>query len=393
MTRSEHDERRTRVATLLKRNPHMTNVALAAALGTTESSIRRDRKHIKHDKTESRTNTSISAERYKNAYYELKGSYEEAIKLLDMKEQALSKLIEMSTLPKTTDITAHASGNREVVPVIVASDWHIEETVSAAITNGLNEYNLKIAEDSAKQFFSNATYLINRAKLDSEVNTVVLALLGDIINGVLRSEDLENNQTTSIDALTLARSILYSGIKMLAKETGCTIKVICCVGNHGRMTEKIHFSNQVHNSLEYLIYKTLERDFRDHAKVKFLVSEAPYVIQKIFGVRVRFHHGHMAKYNGGIGGLAIPVLRKAAQMNMIEKADLDVIGHFHTMQVFNNVIINGSLVGSNGYSMALGLPHEQPQQTFFLIDSKYGRSMITPIFIDRTVRKSVVEDI
>lgn len=113
------------------------------------------------------------------------------------------------------------------------------------------------------------------------------------------------------------------------------------------------------------------------------MSEAPYIIQDIFGIKVRFHHGHIARYNGGIGGLAVPILRKTAQMNLIERADLDVIGHFHSMQIYHNVIINGSLVGSNAFSMAMGFPYEPPRQTFFLIDSKYGRSLIAPIFIER----------
>jgi hypothetical protein len=224
----------------------------------------------------------------------------------------------------------------------------------------------------------------------SDFNTLCSSTL---TAGVLRDEDLETNQVTAIDAMTLARSFLYSGITKIAADTGCAVRVICCVGNHGRMTDKIHYSNQIHNSLEYLMYKTLERDFRDHEKVRFTVAEGPYSIQEIYGIRVRFHHGHVSRYNGGIGGLSIPVLRKVAQMNMIEKADLDVIGHFHSMQVLNNVIINGSLVGSNGFSMACGFPHEPPQQTFFLIDSKYGRSMITPIFIDRKVNKAAIDKI
>jgi hypothetical protein len=83
--------------------------------------------------------------------------------------------------------------------------------------------------------------------------------------------------------------------------------------------------------------------------------------------------------------LSVPVLRKVAQLNTIEHADIEVMGHFHTMQSLGNVIINGSLVGTNGYSMSLGLPHENPSQAYFQIDSKYGKSMITPIFIDRKV--------
>lgn len=84
----------------------------------------------------------------------------------------------------------------------------------------------------------------------------MLAVLGDIINGVLRSEDWENNQTSTIDAMATARAFLYSGVKLMADKTSCNIRVICCVGNHGRLTEKIHYANQVHNNIEYLMYKT-----------------------------------------------------------------------------------------------------------------------------------------
>ena len=300
----------------------------------------------------------------------------------------LSQYAELANCAKDVDITTKHPKKREVVPVIVASDWHIEETVDSAITNGLNAYNLAIAEDSIKQFFNNSIYLVNNlAKRDSKVNTIVLALLGDIINGVLRAEDLENNAETPIDAMSRARAFIYSGIKKLAEDTKCNVKVVCCVGNHGRLTEKIHFSNQAHNSLEFLMYKTLQMDFKDNSSIEFIIAEGPYKIINIFNMRVRFQHGHTFKYHGGIGGLGVPVLRKIAQLNNIEHADLDVLGHFHSSQTFGRAIINGSLVGSNGYSMSLGLPHEPPQQTFFLIDSKYGRTVVTPIFIDRELDK------
>jgi hypothetical protein len=61
--------------------------------------------------------------------------------------------------------------------------------------------------------------------------------------------------------------------------------------------------------------------------------------------------------------------------------------------MLSNVIVNGSLVGSNGYSMALGLPHDIPKQMYFEIDSKYGRTDVAPICIDRDVKKDVVDGI
>ena len=378
--------RRLAVAEYAKKHPEESNASIGKRFGVSERSVRRY--VLEAPKAEKQSiEEEIGITRKEKEHTVLKSKYTEALKLIEEKDEVIRQLMAMDGAPEDVDINVTQRDKREVVPVIVASDWHIEETVTSAITNGLNEYNLEIAEDSIKQFFTNACYLVNRAKQDCKVNTVVLAVLGDIINGVLRAEDLESNQTTSIDALTLARTLLYNGIKQLAKSTGCAIKVVCCVGNHGRMTEKIHYSNQVHNSLEYLMYKTLERDFRDHKSVDFFVSEAPYKIMDILGRKVRFHHGHVVKFAQGSLGLSVPVLRKVAQMNTIEHADLDVMGHWHSMTMLPNVIINGSLVGVNGYSMSKGLPFESPAQAYFHIDSKYGKSMITPIFIDRKVSK------
>lgn len=391
MTAIEIDARYRAVSDLLKSNPTISGRKAAELLGISETAFRRYKGKIRDEYKDAEA--KVQESRYRRAYDALKSKVTYLEEALSDKDAELRKYAIISDMPKVKDITTKDSGKREVVPVLVASDWHIEETVSAAITNGLNEYNLQIAEDSIKQFFNKACGMIERTKQYNTVNTIVLAILGDIINGVLRAEDLESNQTTPVDAVSIARALIYTGIKKLVSSTGCKIHVICCVGNHGRVTEKIHYSNQVHNSLEYLIYKTLERDFRDHDKVTFNVSEAPYVIQPIFGVSVRFHHGHSARFNGGIGGLAVPVIRKAQQMNTIEHADLDVIGHFHSAQVFSNVIVNGSLVGSNGFSMSLGLPHDIPKQTYFEIDSKYGRTVVAPICIDRAVKKAKVQEI
>lgn len=391
MTELEVNRRKKAVEDLLKQQPDITGAEGGKLLGMGKTSFLRYKHKIQSVYYD--IDNKVQADTYKRAYKDLKAKVVDLEKIIQSKNEELSRYASIADMRPVSDIEVQTTGKREVVPVIVASDWHIEETVSAAITNGLNEYNLTIAEESIRQFFSKACNAIKCSKESHTVNTVVLAILGDIINGVLRSEDLESNQTTPVDAVAIARSLIYKGIKTLVVNTGCKLRVLCCVGNHGRLTDKIHYSNQVHNSLEYLLYKTLERDFQDSNNVTFIVSEAPYIIQPIFGVKVRFHHGHAARFNGGIGGLAVPVIRKTQQMNTIEHADLDVIGHFHSAQVFSNVIVNGSLVGSNGFSMSLGLPHDIPKQTYFEIDSKYGRTVVAPICIDRKVEKKVVDAI
>lgn len=386
------------IADLLKKEPGLTATQIAKVTGIPRSSVVRHLKRNSSTVTSTKVSVSTPAEDIKKRnsdtkYAILTQKYKDALDMIEELESNLATLIDVGTTPDYVPIKVSKKGKREVVPVIVASDWHIEEQVKSAITNGMNEYNMEIAEDSVRQFFDNACELIHQSKRDSKISTVVFAILGDIINGVLRDEDLQSNQQTSIEALTTARTLIYRGLKQLAEDTKCNVRVICCVGNHGRLTDKVYPSNQVRNSLEYLLYKTLERDFRDHPNINVVVSEAGYYIQDIFGTRVRFHHGHTFKFNGGIGGLSVPVLRKISQLNLIEKADLDVCGHFHSMQIFPNCILNGSLVGANGYSIQLGIPFEPPRQVFFLMDSKYGRSVVAPIFIDRDVKKDAINKI
>lgn len=393
-------DRMALVQRALAQDPNMRPTKIAEVTGIPRTSVNR---YLKQLRPINRGSQSISKQEspmsdiqrreaeYK--YVALNQKYREALDIIEEQRSMLSAVASVGDTPDYSPIVINRGKKREAVPVIVASDWHIEEQVKAEVTNGKNEYNLEIAERSVAQFFSNACELIHQCKRDSKINTVVLAILGDIINGVLRDEDLQTNQQTSIEALSTARSLIYTGIRQLVEETKCNIRVICCVGNHGRLTSKIYPSNQVRNNLEYLMYKMLQRDFRDVPNVNVIISEAEYYIQDIFGVRVRFHHGHIFKFNGGIGGLSVPVLRKISQLNLIEKADLDVCGHFHSMQIFNNCILNGSLVGANGYSMHLGIPYEPPRQVFFLVDSKYGRSVVAPIFIDRDVKKEAINKI
>lgn len=402
---AELSNRRSRIAEALKEDPSLTDTQLSNLLDIPNSSVRRNVKwvlanfpEIKRSKSNKKANKStptsdLEIRRLQGESKEWRRKYNESLNIISDKEKQLEVLTALRDTPNVEPIKAVNQRKREVVPIIVASDWHIEEKVLASATNGMNEYNPEIAEKSVNQFFTNAAILVEQTKQNSTVNTVILAILGDIINGVLREEDLQSNAATPVDAIVTARALIYKGIRHLVKSTGCKIKVICCVGNHGRLTDKIFPSNQVHNSLEYLLYKTIQRDFRDWDRVEVEVPEMWYYIQDVFGTRIRFHHGHVFKFNGGIGGISIPVQRKISQLNLIEHAHMDVCGHFHTTQTFNNCIMNGSLVGANGYSMHLGIPFEPPKQTFFLMDSKYGRSIVTPIFIDREVKKDKISSI
>lgn len=279
-------------------------------------------------------------------------------------------------VPKKKEITSATA-------VAVASDWHIAENVHADHVNGLNEFNLDIAQQRADKFFQNVVKLVKLFKQSSDIDTLVLALLGDFINGQLREEAMENNEMQPAEELLKAREMIRAGIKYILSNTDVKLIVPCHSGNHARMTKKLHWSTEAENSLEYVLYHVLAGDFADNNRVKFIIPKSYHSYLDIAGFTVRFHHGHSIKYGGGIGGLFIPAYKSVSQWQKGRHADLDVFGHFHQTKDGGNFLCNGSLIGFNEFAVAIKADYEKPKQTFFLVDHKRKeKTVTTPIFLE-----------
>jgi hypothetical protein len=114
--------------------------------------------------------------------------------------------------------------------------------------------------------------------------------------------------------------------------------------------------------------------------VEWQIGESYHNIVELYGKTLRFHHGDGLKYQGGIGGLTVPVEKAIASWNKSPiKADLDCFGHWHSQMQNPKFCANGSLIGFNAYAIAIKAAFEPPQQTFFLFDKQRGRTVTTPI--------------
>lgn len=267
--------------------------------------------------------------------------------------------------------------------VAVASDWHIAESVHSANVNGLNEFNLKVAERRAQSFFQNVVRLVKLFGEASHINTLVLALLGDFINGQLREEAMENNSLRPMDEMLQAREWLRVGIEYILNNTEVNLVIPCHSGNHARVTKKIHWSTEAGNSLEYAMYHVLARDFIGNKRVQFIIPTSYHSYVDAGGFTIRFHHGHAIKYGGGIGGLFVPAFKAISQWQKARHADLDVFGHFHQSKDGGNFLCNGSLIGFNEYAVSIKADFERPKQTFFLVDQKRKeKTVTTPVFLE-----------
>lgn len=277
-----------------------------------------------------------------------------------------------------------SSNDSEAVAVILASDFHLEEIVKPETVNGLNKFNLQIAEERSRQFFQNAQKLLVKEQQNAKIDTLILALLGDFISSNIHEELLENCSLRPIEAIIFAENLLIGGIQFLLDNTNVNIIIPCHVGNHTRITKKIHISTEKGNSLETFMYHHIRNFFKDNPRVTFMISDGYLSYLSVFNnFTIRFHHGHAVKYGGGVGGLTIPVNKAIAQWQKLKHADLDCFGHFHQFFDGGNFICNGSLIGYNSFAVMIKGGFERPKQAFFLIDKNRGKTVVCPITFDK----------
>lgn len=270
----------------------------------------------------------------------------------------------------------------ESVAVLVGSDWHIEERVDPKTVDGVNEYNLEISNSRVEKFFQNGLSMIEMCRGRTRIDTLVLGLLGDVITGYIHEELAENNYLSPVEAVFKGYSLIRGGIDFLLTE-GKLKKLIvpCCVGNHSRTTRQMRISTSVKNSYEWLLYQFLAKDYRNDERVKFQIADGYFVFMDIYSTKFRFHHGDDVKYQGGVGGLTIPLNKAIAQWNKMRRVDIDVLGHWHTRLNQRDAVVNGSLIGYNAYSIFIKASYEPPSQNFFLVHPQYGKTVEIPIMV------------
>lgn len=268
----------------------------------------------------------------------------------------------------------------QATAVIVLSDWHVEETVSAKTVNGLNEYDLVIAERRIKKTFENAVQLLESARHLSNIKDLVVAILGDMITGYIHEELQENNSLSPTEACLFVQDQIVSGIDFLEKHSGCkTITIPTAIGNHGRTTHKMRISTASQNSYEWMLYKQMEKYYKSRPKITWKVETGYHNWLNIQGKDVRFHHGDAILFSGGIGGPTVPILRALSVWDQSRRANLDVFGHLHTNIWHDKFLLNNCLIGYSPLAIKWKFPYSEPSQLFFVVDKKRA----TPVIVQK----------
>ncbi|MBE85130.1 MAG: hypothetical protein CME21_21450 [Gemmatimonadetes bacterium] len=313
---------------------------------------------------------------------ELRASVRALTRELDETRRDLAIAIGSSGL-KPIKIKKRKSARGSVVPVLLFSDWHIEEIVPADQTDGLNEYNLDIAKLRMERLLENSAKMISSEIEKSKVSEAVVWLGGDFLSGYIHDELIETTLMPPLRTAEVVYEWLMGALKFIADQTKVErVLIPTSYGNHGRITTgKPRYATAPYHNVEQMVYRSMSRDLSDDDRFVFDVRDTRVKILDIDGFKLRVHHGDDLRYQGGTGGFHAPLVNLIRRWDQMTPAHFTVMGHYHTMTPLRFACINGSLIGPSEYSRRFG--SERPTQTFLVLDKERNElAGVSPIWVE-----------
>jgi hypothetical protein len=271
-------------------------------------------------------------------------------------------------------------------PLLFLSDLHWGEVVHPTQLNGVNEYNLQIANRRLRSVVESAASLSRIISPKRDYPGIVVALGGDMISGDIHEELVETNDMPTIPTVLNLFKALAAAIGLLADEFGKVV-LPCVTGNHGRNTKKIRNKNRHHTSFDWMLYQMLAEEFKEDPRVSFLIPDGPDALFALFATRYCLTHGDQFRGGDGMIGPLGPITRgdhKKRSRNMAVNLAYDILmmGHWHTYMMLSYLLVNGSLKGYDEYANSNNFRFEVPQQSFHLTHPKHGPTFRMPIYAE-----------
>lgn len=274
------------------------------------------------------------------------------------------------------------------IPTLLASDWHWGEVVDPNQIGGVNEYNIKIAQQRAKAFIDTSIDLLKNRFNNPKYEGVVFALGGDMFSGNIHEELATTNDMEVMPAVLDLWGTLVWCIDTLADEFG-KVFVPCVSGNHGRNTHKIQNKNRNYTNFDWLLYQFLNKRFENDKRVTFFIPDGSDAYYQVYGYKYLLTHGDQFRGGDGVIGCLGAIIRgdhkkRSRNAQIDQEYDTMLIGHFHQLIQLQRLIVNGSLKGYCEYAYSNNFGFEPPRQALWITHPLHGITFSCPVNVDRS---------
>lgn len=321
---------------------------------------------------------------------------EAALRKLDDSDRTLEAFSALASAkpPEIFPVTLNPA-KRDCCAIHLLSDVHYGAIFPETESTYRNAVNPAITKLRIQRNFAAVAWKIKTHRSWANIDTLVIGMLGDNVEGQLHEETLETAQP-SLESLVELYPIYLGGLRYLAEQLApIKIIVVGSYGNHGRDTHRIRHITGAKHSVDWVLYQQLAAAAPDGVIVHSTVAQDQYL--QIFGRPYHQQHGMSIGYQGGIGGLSIPLNKAAAQWDKRTPLDFDLevaistmqrrneafhhIGHWHQSLKGSNWFVNGSMKGYDPYISFKNASPDAPKQWFYLFDSEHGPTEMSELWI------------
>jgi len=264
------------------------------------------------------------------------------------------------------------------IPVLLFSDAQWGEVISKENMDGINEFNVKIAQARYRKLIERTIDISFEHLPKNTYGGIIYLRGGDMVSGDIHQELRETNELGGVEAV---RSIVEAelwGLGKLAEAFG-NVQVISVPGNHGRTSLKPPSKKIAETNYDTLSAWWLESALRTDESFQFTTPNSTDAVFDMHGRKYLLTHGDNIGTRGGMGFVGpIATISRGATLTLSEYArrgihiDKMFCGHFHSAFDFGKGWSNGSLPGYSEYARSNRMTPEPPQQWLIYFHPRHG---------------------
>jgi hypothetical protein len=291
------------------------------------------------------------------------------------------------------DHTAITPGHSEDAVAII-SDTHFGDKSRREDTAGVSQYNLVIGGNRLGYNTESIKQILNIHRAAYKLDTLHLAILGDICHGTLHGSEISNDiflpgqVLFSYQILRMMIEDLYQSL-VKSKIIGA-INIIFSVGNHGRLDPDNPMPTKFQSlqTWDRLVYDLLIQEFKGRDRIRINDTFSPFVFENIKGHRYLFSHGlgvgfknkqetqskSISSYIAAARAIFDSSGYRASAGLRGTAFERAVIGDVHAHFDYPDLISNGSLTGNNELGLAWLLRPIEPGQVIFGVSKRHRQT-------------------
>lgn len=272
--------------------------------------------------------------------------------------------------------TKKPSGRRAVI--LHVSDIQYGEVIDGEAMDGVNSYNIEIANRRIGRYFKMSLRLMTELWQGKPPEKIFLLLNGDMVSGALHHELDRTDALRPMEAAKAVAEQIAGGIRLLRK-AACPIEVIVTPGNHGRLTIKPESKDHALHNLDTLVGWFIEMMFPGDTAVRVRYSKSVDALFNVFDFPCLVTHGDRMGSRGGQGflGATATILRGHHKL-VADYAQRGVTvykvftGHFHTVVETPFGFANGTVAGWSEYARDGRMRCAPAMQDYFVLHEEHG---------------------